>query len=177
MSPPCGTAFKSVSLLNWMSPPWPAPPTSRGFNWLVHYFLLFQVPGHAGSDLQAKLDKPSTKHFWCWRSTNDYYKLWLNVWQLLPFAASCFADNFRYVLLLTLMLLVANLANTVWCENPKRWLKTWQMGTHLRVNTNMNTNMTGFRCFSKIFESLNKSSFSIRRVKGDTILSYISYSM
>ena len=42
---------------------------------------------------------------------------------------------------------VANLANT----------KPWHMGTHLRVlgrSYPMNTNMVGFRWFSKIFASL-----------------------
>ena len=33
--------------------------------------------------------------------------------------------------LLTLMLLVANLANTKWRERPENWLKPWHMGTHL----------------------------------------------
>ena len=58
---------------------------------------------------------------------------------------------------LTLILLVSNLANTKWCKNPEKLLKPWEMGTHLRVlsqNYPMNINMTGFRCFSKIFESL-----------------------
>ena len=56
---------------------------------------------------------------------------------------------------LTLMLVVANLTNTRWCKNPEKWLKTWHMGTHLRVLSKsypMNTNMTGFRW--KIFASL-----------------------
>ena len=55
---------------------------------------------------------------------------------------------------LTLMLLVANLANTKWCINPGKWSKPWQMGAYLRVLSEsflMSTNMTGFRCFSKIF--------------------------
>ena len=58
---------------------------------------------------------------------------------------------------LTLMLLVANLANTKWCKNPEKWLNPWHMGTHLRVlyeSYPMITNMTGFRSFSKIFASL-----------------------
>ena len=58
---------------------------------------------------------------------------------------------------LNLMLQVANLANTKWCKKPGMWPKTWQMGTHLRVLSGrypMNTNMTGFGWFSKIFASL-----------------------
>ena len=61
------------------------------------------------------------------------------------------------VRLLTLMLLVANSTNTKWCKNPEKSLKPWQMGTHLRVlseSFQMNTNMTGFRRFSKIFAFL-----------------------
>ena len=51
---------------------------------------------------------------------------------------------------LTLMLLVQNLTNA-------KWLKPWRMDTHLRVlsvSYPMNTNMTGFTWFSKIFVSL-----------------------
>ena len=58
---------------------------------------------------------------------------------------------------LTLMLLVANLANTKWCKKTWKWTKPWQMGTHLRVlseSFQMNTNKTGFRWFSKNFASL-----------------------
>ena len=54
--------------------------------------------------------------------------------------------------------------------------KPCQMGTHLRVlleSFPMNTNVTGFRCFSKIFApcGLDESSLSIGRVKKD----YFSY--
>ena len=67
---------------------------------------------------------------------------------------------------LTLMLLVANLANTKWCK--QKW-QTLAHGTHLRVLIEgypMNTNMTGFRCLSKIFVAyaLDKYSLSIGMV-------------
>ena len=57
--------------------------------------------------------------------------------------------------LLTLILLVANQykINTIQ-KTPEKSLKPWHMGTHLRVLKEsylMNTNMTGFRWFSKIF--------------------------
>ena len=57
----------------------------------------------------------------------------------------------------TLMLLVANLANTKCCKILEKWLKPWYMGTHLRVLGNsypMNTNLTGFRWFLENFASL-----------------------
>ena len=34
---------------------------------------------------------------------------------------------------LSLMGLVANLANTKWCQKSEKWLKPWHIGTHLRV--------------------------------------------
>ena len=58
--------------------------------------------------------------------------------------------------LLTLILVVTYLAKTKWCRNTEKWMKPWHMGTHLRVLSDsypMNTNMTGFRWFSKIFVS------------------------
>ena len=35
---------------------------------------------------------------------------------------------------LTLMLLVANLANTKWCKNPEKPLKLWHMGTQQELS-------------------------------------------
>ena len=53
---------------------------------------------------------------------------------------------------LTLVLLVANLVNTLWCENSWKWPKPLQMGTHLIVlseSYSMDTNMAGLKWFSK----------------------------
>ena len=61
------------------------------------------------------------------------------------------------LVVLTSMLLLANLANTKWCKIPWKWLKPWQMGTNLRVLSEsypMDTNMTVFRWFSELFASL-----------------------
>ena len=55
---------------------------------------------------------------------------------------------------LTLMLLVAKLANTNLCKNPEKSLKPWHIGTHIKGLSEsypMSTNMAGFRWFSKIF--------------------------
>ena len=52
-------------------------------------------------------------------------------------------------MVLTLMLVVAKLAST---KKHEKWLKPWHMVTHLTVlskSSPMNTNMTGFRWFSK----------------------------
>ena len=64
------------------------------------------------------------------------------------------------------VLLLTNLTNTNWCKKPEKWLKPRHMDTHLSVlreSFPINTSMTGFRWFSKIFASLccGKSSLSI----------------
>ena len=79
--------------------------------------------------------------------------------------------HYKYSLLVLnpLMLVVANLANTKLCKNNEtKWLKPCHMGTYLRVLSKsypMNTNMTGFGWFSKIFApcALDESSLSIGR--------------
>ena len=61
--------------------------------------------------------------------------------------------------LLTVTLLLANLANTKGFKNPETSLKPWHMGTHLRVLSEsylMSTNMTAFRWFTKILHSWTK---------------------
>ena len=82
----------------------------------------------------------------------------IDEWAALALYAFCpIATQFPWHGCITLMLLMANLANTKWCKKPEKWLKPWQMGTLLRVlgkSYPMSTNMTGFRCFSKIFASL-----------------------
>ena len=69
------------------------------------------------------------------------------------------------------MLLLANLANKKDAKNIfENVFKSWNIGTHLRVfgeSFPMNTSMTGFRQFSKMFASLcfeRASSLSIGRV-------------
>ena len=69
----------------------------------------------------------------------------------------------------SLMLLVADLANTKGCKKAEKWLRPRHMGTHLRVLSEsyvMNTNMIGFRPFSKALYhcALDKNTFSIGRV-------------
>ena len=75
---------------------------------------------------------------------------WLNIYrQGTPVA--CLTQTEKITdkrVLLTLMLLVANLVNTKLCKKLEKSLKPWYMGTHLRVLSErfpMNTNMAGFR--------------------------------
>ena len=78
-----------------------------------------------------------------------------------PAALFCIMGEEGYLylslLVLTLMLLVAGFTITKWSKKNLKWPKPWYIGTHLRVLSEsypMNTNMTWFRWFSKIFASL-----------------------
>ena len=66
---------------------------------------------------------------------------------------------------------MAIFANTKFHKKAEKWLKPWYMDTHqsvLNESYPMNTNMTGFKWFSKFFASLCfgwKLPFNIRKVK------------
>ncbi|XP_014259587.1 group XV phospholipase A2 [Cimex lectularius] len=55
------------------------------------------VPGDGGSQLEAKLNKTSTVHYICQKTTPDYFSLWLNIELLVPVVIDCFIDNIKLV--------------------------------------------------------------------------------
>lgn len=55
------------------------------------------VPGDGGSQLEAKLDKPSTVHYFCDKKTNYFFDLWLNLELMVPYVLDCWVDNMRLV--------------------------------------------------------------------------------
>ena len=67
------------------------PPSSATFSPVII------IPGTAGSRLEAKLDKPSSTHWYCQKTTADWYTLWLSVPSLLPPAINCWVDNIKLV--------------------------------------------------------------------------------
>ncbi|XP_031619205.1 group XV phospholipase A2-like isoform X2 [Contarinia nasturtii] len=50
------------------------------------------IPGLEGSTLEAKLDKPNARHWWCFKKS-DYFNLWLSVYPVLSF--DCWLDNLK----------------------------------------------------------------------------------
>ncbi|CAF0766669.1 unnamed protein product [Didymodactylos carnosus] len=61
----------------------------------VRYPAIF-LPGNAGSQIWAKLNRSSVPHLWCYRHS-DWFELWLDVRLLLPEVIDCFVDNMRLV--------------------------------------------------------------------------------
>ncbi|XP_060041268.1 phospholipase A2 group XV isoform X5 [Erinaceus europaeus] len=55
------------------------------------------VPGDLGNQLEAKLDKPSVVHYLCFKRTDSYFTLWLNLELLLPVIIDCWIDNIRLI--------------------------------------------------------------------------------
>ena len=53
------------------------------------------IPGDGSNQLEAKLDKTSSPHFYC-EKKKDWFRLWLNTVDLLG-ATACWADNVRLV--------------------------------------------------------------------------------
>lgn len=51
------------------------------------------VPGLEGSQLDAKLDKPSTVNWLCSRKTKDWFPIWVDVKEFFPEVIDCFMDN------------------------------------------------------------------------------------
>ena len=77
---------------------------------------------------------------------------------------------------LTLMLLVANLAKTKWWPNPGTWVLIWENSLRTIQWVPIQHDLDGFQnplCPS----SLDKSSFSIRRVKSKEDWVYINHTL
>ncbi|CAK6973229.1 group XV phospholipase A2 [Scomber scombrus] len=55
------------------------------------------IPGDLGNQLEAKLDKPSVVHYICYKKTDSFFTLWLNLELLVPVAIDCWIDNIRLI--------------------------------------------------------------------------------
>ncbi|KAK5612301.1 hypothetical protein CRENBAI_016289 [Crenichthys baileyi] len=55
------------------------------------------IPGDLGNQLEAKLDKPSVVHYICYKKTENFFTLWLNLELLVPYAIDCWIDNIRLI--------------------------------------------------------------------------------
>lgn len=53
------------------------------------------VPGDGGSQLDAKLNKTSSVHYICEKTSADYFNIWLNMELLVPMVIDCWIDNVK----------------------------------------------------------------------------------
>ncbi|XP_065075237.1 phospholipase A2 group XV-like [Ochlerotatus camptorhynchus] len=55
------------------------------------------VPGDGGSQIDAIINKKDSIHFFCQKSSDTYFNLWLNKELLVPFVIDCWIDNIRLI--------------------------------------------------------------------------------
>lgn len=53
------------------------------------FLAVFLVPGDGGSQMDAKLNKPSVVHYICDKTTKDWFNIWLNLELLVPLVIDC----------------------------------------------------------------------------------------
>ncbi|XP_055933165.1 phospholipase A2 group XV-like isoform X1 [Argiope bruennichi] len=64
---------------------------------VIKHSPVILVPGDGGSQMEAKLDKPETVHYFCNKKTDTFFNLWLNLELLVPYVVDCWVDNMRLV--------------------------------------------------------------------------------
>lgn len=66
---------------------------------LVFEFKIFDsfvtVPGNLGNRLEAKIDKPTLVHWMCYKKTEDWFSLWIDLNMFMPIGVDCWIDNIR----------------------------------------------------------------------------------
>ncbi|XP_028906067.1 phosphatidylcholine-sterol acyltransferase [Ornithorhynchus anatinus] len=80
-------------LLNVLFPPSTTPKAALK----NHTRPVILVPGCLGNQLEAKLDKPDVVNWMCYRKTEDFFTVWLNLNMFLPLGVDCWIDNTRVV--------------------------------------------------------------------------------
>ena len=56
------------------------------------------IPGDGGSRIYGKLNRTSSEHWFCYKTTSDWFTLWLNYEPFfLPPVFTCFMDNAHLV--------------------------------------------------------------------------------
>ncbi|XP_002739024.1 lysosomal phospholipase A and acyltransferase-like [Saccoglossus kowalevskii] len=53
------------------------------------------IPGDGGTHMLGKLDRPKVKHYYCRQRTSDYFNIWLNLEELVPYIIDCWSDNIK----------------------------------------------------------------------------------
>ena len=54
------------------------------------------VPGDGGSQLFAKLNRSGVPHWYCYKDTQDFFNIWLNLEEI-AFSIDCFVENMMLV--------------------------------------------------------------------------------
>ncbi|XP_033941090.1 phosphatidylcholine-sterol acyltransferase-like isoform X2 [Pseudochaenichthys georgianus] len=58
---------------------------------------LIIVPGNLGNRLEGKIDKPTLVHWMCYKKTEHWFPLWIDLNMFMPVGVDCWIDNIRLV--------------------------------------------------------------------------------
>ncbi|KAM4552914.1 phosphatidylcholine-sterol acyltransferase [Fundulus diaphanus] len=58
---------------------------------------LIIVPGNLGNRLEAKIDKPTLVHWLCYKKSEHWFPLWIDLNMFMPIGVDCWIDNIRLV--------------------------------------------------------------------------------
>ncbi|XP_076878349.1 phosphatidylcholine-sterol acyltransferase [Brachyhypopomus gauderio] len=58
---------------------------------------LIIVPGNLGNRLEAKIDKPVLVHWLCYKKSEGWFPLWIDLNMFMPIGIDCWIDNMRIV--------------------------------------------------------------------------------
>nr|XP_023697419.1 phosphatidylcholine-sterol acyltransferase isoform X1 [Paramormyrops kingsleyae] len=58
---------------------------------------LILVPGNLGNQLEAKVDKPRLVHWMCYKKTDHFFTIWIDLNMFMPVGVDCWIDNIRIV--------------------------------------------------------------------------------
>uniref|UniRef100_A0A4W4GB54 Phosphatidylcholine-sterol acyltransferase n=1 Tax=Electrophorus electricus TaxID=8005 RepID=A0A4W4GB54_ELEEL len=58
---------------------------------------LIIVPGNLGNRLEAKIDKPTLVHWLCYKKSEGWFPLWIDLNMFMPIGIDCWIDNMRIV--------------------------------------------------------------------------------
>ncbi|XP_013867643.1 phosphatidylcholine-sterol acyltransferase [Austrofundulus limnaeus] len=56
---------------------------------------LIIVPGNLGNRLEAKINKPTLVHWLCYKKTEHWFPLWIDLNMFMPVGVDCWIDNIR----------------------------------------------------------------------------------
>ncbi|XP_057693755.1 phosphatidylcholine-sterol acyltransferase isoform X2 [Corythoichthys intestinalis] len=73
------------------------PPDSKAQNQSSITPPLIIVPGNLGNRLEAKIDKPQLVHWLCYKKTEHWFPLWIDLNMFMPIGVDCWIDNIRLV--------------------------------------------------------------------------------
>lgn len=59
------------------------------------FLHLLTVPGNLGNRLEAKIDKPTLVHWMCYKKTEHWFPLWIDLNMFMPIGVDCWIDNIR----------------------------------------------------------------------------------